>query len=196
MAWPGAEPASVDALTTTVDLVSTLCEVFGVDEPEGTHGHSMVPLIEGSADRIREWALTGYWGREITIVDDTRRYTRAPNASNRPLSMWSNRWSTMPIHSLPNVRLPDPDHRSTLDTMPHSDIPVIRQPFEAGDAIPFWAMRPSTEPVHELYDISLDPHETHNRAGQPEEAAMAEMLRSALNGLHAPDDQLVRLDLG
>ncbi|MEP6298739.1 MAG: sulfatase, partial [Ilumatobacter sp.] len=195
VAWPGARPTTVDSLTTTVDLFATLCDVFGVNPPNGTHGHSIVPLIDGSADRIRDWALTGYWGREITIVDDTHRYTRAPLATNRPLSMWSNRWSTMPIHSLPNLRLPHPDHRATLDTMPHSDVAVIRQPFDVGDAVPFWALRPEVEPVHELYDVSVDPDETENRSGTTDETALVELLRTALDDLQAPTDQLVRLGL-
>lgn len=195
VSWPGVAPGSIDALTTTVDLFSTLCDVFGVDQPDGTHGRSIVPLIDGSTEKIRDWALTGYWGREVTIVDDTRRYTRAPVAANRPLSMWSNRWSTMPIHSLPNVRLPNPDHRATLDTMPFSDIPVIRQPFDAGDAIPFWAIRPEQDPVHELYDMADDPGERRNLAGRVDETEMVELLRHALASVRAPNDQRVRLDL-
>lgn len=199
VSWPGSAPGTVDALTTTVDIFSTLCDMFGVTEPEGTHGRSIVPLIERSATSIRDWAITGYWGREITITDGRHRYTRAPIASNRPLSMWSNRWSTMPIHALPNLRLPDPDHRAFLDTMPHSSIPVIRQPFDVGDAIPFWAIRPPGDPTapppHELYDVLTDPGETENLAGGAEERAMRDLLSFALDELEAPDDQRQRLAL-
>ena len=50
-----------------------------------------------------------------------------------PLSMWSNRWSTMPVHKgLEDfMKFPKPDRRAALDFMPGSDVPVIRQPFEA-----------------------------------------------------------------
>ncbi len=39
----------------------------------------------------------------------------------------------MPIPAYPDVRLPRPDRRATLETMPGTDVPVIRQPFVAGD---------------------------------------------------------------
>ena len=72
---------------------------------------------------------------------DRHKYARAPVDDNFPLSMWSNRWSTMPVHKglEDYMRFPNPDRRATLDFMPGADVPVIRQPFEAGDVLPFWA---------------------------------------------------------
>ena len=71
-----------------------------------------------------------------TCIADHAKYVRAPVGGNVPLSMWSNRWSTMPIHAYPDLRLPLPDDRAVLDRMPGSTVPVIRQPFAAGDALP------------------------------------------------------------
>ena len=62
-----------------------------------------------------------------------------PAGENFPLSMWSNRWSTMPAGHA-HLRLPRPDERAWLDRMPGTKVPVIRQPFEPGDMIPYWAM--------------------------------------------------------
>ena len=84
--------------------------------------------------------LAGIWGREVHVIDGEHKYARGPAADNAPLSMWSNRWSTMPIPTMPDLRLPRPDRRATLDFMPGSDVPVIRQPFQPGDLLPFWAM--------------------------------------------------------
>jgi arylsulfatase A-like enzyme len=195
VAWPGRPADTIDALTTTVDIFSTLCDVFDASPPAGVHGSSLNPLLDGTASAIREWAITGYWGREITITDGTVRYTRSPVAANRPLSMWSNRWSTMPIHSLPNLRLPMPDVRAVLDTMPYSDIPVIRQPFDVDDPVPFWAYRAPDGVSNELFDISVDPDENENLASGALEDEMVDLLRSALTALEAPEDQLVRLAL-
>ena len=139
VAWPGAAPGTNGALTTTVDLHATLCDVFGVVAEHRTHGESLVPLLEGTATSVREWALCGVWGREVHVADATRTYARTPVEGNRPLSMFSNRWSTMPVHFLPDIRLPRPDHRAWLDRLPGSDVPVIRQPFDPSDSIPFWA---------------------------------------------------------
>ena len=80
------------------------------------------------------------WGREVHVISaDGQKYVRGPAGENAPLSMWSNRWSTMPIMSAPELRLPRPDDRAELARMPGSDVPVIRQPFGAGDDVPFWA---------------------------------------------------------
>jgi hypothetical protein len=107
--------------------------------------------------------------------------------------MWSNRWSTMPLPTQPDVKLPMPDDRAFLDRMPGSTIPVIRQPFDAGDFLPFWAY---TDFVGTLaYDLGEDPNEDRNLASDRLGKELAEMLRAALVEVDAPDDQLARLGL-
>lgn len=45
---------AVDALVSHLDLYPTLCELTGVPQPEGLQGVSLCPLLEGSADRVRD----------------------------------------------------------------------------------------------------------------------------------------------
>jgi len=197
VAWPGAEGGrSIDALTTTVDLFATIADAFGAEVPQRTHGRSLAPLLDGTATAIREWALTGIWGCEVHVTDGHTKLGRAPVEGNRPLSMWSNRWSTMPVAAFPDLRLPRPDRRATLDFMPGSDVPVIRQPFDASDALPYWALRGRfTGDV--LFDLDDDPAEERNLAGSGGrlETEARDRLRAALEEVDAPDEQLVRLDL-
>src|SRR5208337_3829544 len=101
IAWPGVGAKSIDALTTSVDLCATLADTFGVKIAHRTHGRSLVPLITGQARSIRDWALAGVWGREVHVIDAESKYARAPADVNAPLSLWSNRWSTMPVHNMP-----------------------------------------------------------------------------------------------
>jgi arylsulfatase A-like enzyme len=201
VAWPGVAPGRCHALTTTVDLHATIADAFGVTDrvEHRTHGCSLVPLLDGSATSVREWALAGVWGREVHVVGDQGRgrgplkYCRAPAAANEPLSMWSNRWSTMPVHAFPEIRLPRPDGRARLARMPGSAVPVIRQPFDASDALPFWASS-RFDGTH-LYDIDDDPGEERNLAGTAAERAAADLLRAALDDVDAPADQYARLGL-
>jgi hypothetical protein len=130
----------------------------------------------------------------VHVTDGHHKYARASPGDNLPLSMWSNRWSTMPVHAIPGLRLPRPDGRATLDTMPGSDVPVIRQPFAAGDALPYWA-RLGSFSGHHLYDLDADPGEDINLAGTPLEAELVDVLRHALGHVEAPADQFVRLGL-
>ncbi len=208
VAWPGRRadaPSSIRALTTNVDLHATLADVFNVENhvTHRTHGRSLVPLLTESASSIRDWALSGVWGREVQLVhavtttggerDLTYTYARGPADGNAPLSMWSNRWSTMPVHGFGDIRLPMPDDRAWLDRMPGSTVPVIRQPFVAGDALPFWAgTRFSGNHLHNVID---DPAQEHDLADSKLQTEIAEVLRSALVDVDAPTDQFERLGL-
>jgi arylsulfatase A-like enzyme len=194
IAWPGAAARTVDALTTSVDLAATLADLFGVAFEHRTHGRSLLPLIRGEARALREWVLSGVWGREVHVVTERRKYARAPQARNEPLSLWSNRWSTMPVHNLPELRLPPPDERATLDRMPGTTVPVLRQPLRADDVLPLWAWGEFSG--NHLYDLADDPSEDRNLAGTAAERDAADALRAALDEVEAPRDQLARLGLG
>jgi hypothetical protein len=135
------------------------------------------------------------YGGWVQITDGTRKYARGAVESNFPLSMWSNRWSTMPVPGLEDeVLLPRPDKRARLDFMPGTEIPVIRQPFEPGDRVPFWAGRGCVD-THFLFDLDVDPAEDENLAGTRQEREMTDLLRVALESIDAPDDQFQRLGI-
>lgn len=196
--WPGSDAGVCDSLTTNVDLNATIADIFGVTLEHRTHGRSMVPLLDGTSSTIREWAIGGVFGNWVQVTDGRNKYARAPVDGNFPLSMWSNRWSTMPVSGVgvsAFAPFPKPDRRAELDFMPGSDVPVIRQPFEPGDVLPFWAGGANAVGQHHLYDILDDPEEIENRVGERREADMADLLRTALTEVEAPDEQLTRLGL-
>lgn len=195
VAWPGAEPRTVDALTTSVDVHATIAEVFGVEGGDHrVHGRSLVPVVTGAATHVREHVLCGIWGRHVEVIDRDHLYARAPSGDNFPLAMWSNRWSTMPIHAYPQVVLPRPDRRAALAFPPGSDVPVIRQPFAPGDMLPFWGVGAAADD-HHLYDLGEDPAAARNLAGSRAEKEALDLLRAALDGVDAPAEQLDRLGL-
>jgi arylsulfatase A-like enzyme len=192
--WPGVEPGRCDALTTSVDLHATLCDTFGAVPEHRTHGRSLVPLLDGTADRVRDHLLAGYWGHWVYVLDDQRTYGRSAVDDGFPIEMWSNRWSSMPIHHVVHgYRFPRPDQRATLTTMPGSDVPVIRQPWEPGDMLPFWGMGAAVDD-HHLYDWD-DADETDNQIGSSAEAEATDLLRHALDTVEAPAHQYARLGL-
>ncbi len=197
VAWPGVEGGGrCDALTTNVDLHATIADVFGAAVDHVTHGTSLAPLLTGERTAVRDWAIGGVYGGWVQVTDGTRKYIRASVGDGYPLSMWSNRWSTMPVTGLEDlVKLPTPDGRARLDHMPGTEIPVIRQPFEPGDMLPFWASSPRIAGRHALYDVGVDPDEQENRCGESAETEMADLLRTALRAVEAPDEQLTRLGL-
>lgn len=194
VAWPGRPAGQIDALTTSVDLHATIADLFEVRSKHRTHGHSLIPLLTGSARDVRDHVLCGVWGRHVQLLDSHRLYSRCPTGSNFPLSLWSNRWSTMPRPGHLLHRLPRPDHRAQLDTMPGSTVPVIRQPFSPGDMLPFHAYDVETD-HHRLFDLDDDPDELVNRAGTTDEVDAIDLLRDALEAVDAPRDQFERLGI-
>ena len=195
VAWPGVQPQRIDALTTTVDIHATLADIFGVAVEHRTHGRSLTPLITGGKSEVRDYVLYGYWGREVHVTDGRWRYVRRPVGKNAPLSLWSNRWSTLPLYDVGQSRFPRPDSRAVLDYYPGSTVPVLRQPFVEGDLFPFWAPAQLESNEQLLFDVEEDPGESVNRAGGREEGAMRDLLRSALDSFEAPSEQLVRLGI-
>jgi hypothetical protein len=138
------------------------------------------------------------YGNWVQVTDGQYKYARAPVGANVPLSMWSNRWSTMPAQRGLEVFMPfpPPDRRASLDYMPGSDIPVIRQPFEPGDVLPYWASAGAGNAGNNhLYDITDDPDEFENRCGEAGEAKMIDLLHTALTEVEAPPDQFARLGI-
>ena len=193
IAWPGAPAGASDALTTNVDLSrpSPTCSASRCSS--APTAARCCRCCSGEQSSVREFALAGVWGREVHLIDAERKYARAPSGDNTPLSLWSNRWSTMPVSRMPELTLPTPDDRAVLDRMPGSRIPVIRQPFRAGDTLPFWAMGKFSGNC--LYRVRDDPAEENNLAGSRAEKDAADALRAALVSIDAPADQLERLGL-
>jgi len=101
----------------------------------------------------------------------------------------------MPIHALPGYRMPRPDDRAWLDHAPGSDVPVIRQPFDPSDDLPFWAGGRFDGDL--LYDRSEADAtgEVRDQADTGAATEMAELLVEALRAIDAPDEQRARLGL-
>ena len=98
----------------------------------------------------------------------------------------------MPVHAFPDIRLPRPDGRAYLDRMPGSEVPVIRQPFDVGDPVPFWA-HDGRYVGDQLFDRRNDPIEVENRVDAL--SGPLDALRAALESLEAPTEQLERLGI-
>ena len=39
-----------------------------------THGRSLAPVVDGTQSSVREWALSGIWGREVHLLTDHAKY--------------------------------------------------------------------------------------------------------------------------
>jgi arylsulfatase A-like enzyme len=52
----------IDALTSHIDVFPTVCELLDIGKPEWLEGESLLPLVRGEDDEIREFAEVSYHG--------------------------------------------------------------------------------------------------------------------------------------
>ena len=50
----------VHTMTQTADLLPTICDTLGIEEPVGVHGQSLLPLVRGEKLKLREFAVSGF----------------------------------------------------------------------------------------------------------------------------------------
>lgn len=171
---------TVDALTSTVDLFSTIVELAGAGAGErARHGRSVLPLLTGG-EPGRDALLYGTFGEGVCCTDGEWTIFKSPTG-DAPLYSYSSQL----VESLVVKVLAVPVGHGTFlpgVEMPQWQIPVDRTPRSRED---FLFHRPS------------DPGQTRNlwdaEPGQRER--MLRLLRELIDDEGAPPEQLERLGL-
>lgn len=57
----------ISALIETCDMAPTILDFLHIDVPEHMHGQSLLPLIRGQIDGLREYAYSGYFNQQWSI---------------------------------------------------------------------------------------------------------------------------------
>lgn len=78
LAGPGIPEGRSDALVYLMDLFPTFCEIGGAKIPDGVDGRSILPVIRGSAPRIRDTLYTAYRDSQRAIRDERWKLIRYP----------------------------------------------------------------------------------------------------------------------
>jgi arylsulfatase A-like enzyme len=168
---PDGRSDRTDAVTSAVDIYATLLESGGASVPGNTHSRSLLPLVTGETDTHREYALYGYFGKDVCVTDG--RYTYFHPGDDTTMNVYS---------TMQEQGSADPDDTATL---PYVDTAVWRIPVQE-------IRRQATEPT--LYDTEDDPAQTANLVEErPAEAErMRGLVRDALETLEAPAEQFDR----
>jgi arylsulfatase A-like enzyme len=80
IAGPGIPHGSSDALVYLIDVYPTLCELAGVPIPPSVEGQSLVPLLRGSATRVRDSLFTAYIDVQRAVRDERYKLIVYPEA--------------------------------------------------------------------------------------------------------------------
>ncbi|MBO9604857.1 MAG: sulfatase-like hydrolase/transferase [Paenibacillaceae bacterium] len=193
--------ACVDALTQNIDLAPTLVDLLapdGVKPRNKLHGKSWLPLLNGETERIRDYALYGYFGKNVNITNGTHTYFRAAvRPDNSPISLYTAMPTTF-WHYLGHEYIADFARIETGRFLQWTDYPVYKF---AGDLI---ELRDKSQAFnclgehireHLLFDLQHDYGQLRPLADPQLEAAFLALLKRALAEHDAPPEQYARLGL-
>ena len=172
------------SLTQTIDLMPTICELFGAEIPTEVQGRSMLPLLEEDLLDGRA-AIFGYWGGGINLVDGRYTYFCYPkDMKNQDLYQYT----LMPAHM---TKLFTVEELKSASLVPPFDftkgVPLLRIAHKSKvdsktHSFHFPEKMEDTNTV--LYDLENDPGQTKPVT----DAAVVERLNEALFSLMAEND--------
>ena len=182
----------IGALTQTIDLMPTLLDLHG--EAPGPHvrGKSLLPLLDGRAEKVRDIALYGIFGGAINATDGRHTYFRYPaDMEGTPLF----EYTLMPAHNRSLFTIdelaPATLHRGFDFTR---GAPVLRMPARA-DAKRSPRQGGFADARTVLYDLARDPGQLSPLDAPDLEAAVCDAIRSEMAAHEAPAELYDRFDL-
>ncbi|MDE0112675.1 MAG: sulfatase [Albidovulum sp.] len=187
--FPG-EGRRISALTQTVDLHSTLVEASGGQPPqETTHSKSILPLLDGRANAIRNEVVYGTFGQGVCISDGEWTLFKSP-IEGKPLYFYST-MITRPL-------IVDNPVDGRLGTRPAR--PEGHGYFDATVPYPLWKLPIEIDPRtydNFLFDRANDPEQTRNlwECAPGQRDRMMRLLRNSLEEEGYPAEQRDRLGL-
>jgi arylsulfatase A-like enzyme len=175
-AFPGG--GTVDSLTSTVDLFSTVAELAGADV-EARHGRSLVPLLAGG-EPGRDALLYGTFGQGVCCTDGEWTIFKSPAGD-------------APLYSYTSLLVESLDVRGLAE-------PLAADRFLPGVSLPQWQVPVTVRPLSRddfLFHRPSDPGQTRNLwAEEPEQRErMLGVLRALIEREGAPPEQWARLGL-
>lgn len=170
----------ITALSTTVDLFATTLEIAGITAPK-THSKSLVPLLLGNTDSVREAHIYGTFGQGVCCTDGVSSIFKSPSPENNPLFAYS----CSIFDSL------------TVDTIHR---PEAQGFFIEGIDLPQWQIPIEVTPLTSenfLFNRKDDPQQVSNLwETEPEERKrMLELMGDLIAQEGAPEEQWQRLGL-
>jgi len=73
----------IDAFIETCDMMPTILDFLGLKGPEDMHGQSILPLVAGDVEKLRDYAYSCWHGRSWSIRDRDWSYLLWLNADDR-----------------------------------------------------------------------------------------------------------------
>jgi len=181
------------SLTQTIDLMPTICELFGAQVPDEVEGRSLLTYLDGDEPQ-RKAVMFGYWGGGVNVVDgrytwfcypkdmknqDLYQYTLMPAHMTKLFTIEELKSASLvpPFDFTKGVPLLRIAHRSKANTKTHS----YHFPEKMED----------TNTV--LYDLESDPAQTTPIHAPDVEARLRAELFHLMEENDAPSEAMKRM---
>ena len=185
-------PRRSQALTTVVDIAATVLDVYDIDRGH-MDGRSILPLLRGEREQIREYALYGWFGAYMQITDGTYTYLKAPESlDNGPLYIYRMTWNSAPWWNIPV-----PDRRLETDYyIPHEDRAIGRILLNKEEKYELGIQKSQIAEPTQLFNVLEDPDQTRDLSGDGRLVnRYDDFLIRALREVGCPPEQFQRLAL-
>ncbi len=185
---PGGRLAGerVSHLTQNIDLLPTLCDYFGAETPEGVHGYSWMPFLEGGTEVEfpRQAAIYGWFGQSVNITTGKHSYFRAPAGDhNGPLYAYSAMpttiWRYWPEEAFEKI--------DAGRFLPFTKMPVFRLPMD-GPISPL-----NNENL--LFDLEADPRQSTPIDDGDVEQDLIKLMKTEMERIQSPEEQYQRIGI-
>lgn len=181
----------VTALSTAADICATVTDLHGASTEKPSYGRSLLPLVTGEAESVRDYVLYGYYGAQLAYCDGNHTFFKTPPGPNAPIVYRSTRLTGHPGGDwrLRKAWVED-ETRSAGPHLAESgiDYPVLR--FQ----IPGQLMHSVAEKGPDtLYDFRTDHAQERPIRSGPELDAYREKLRNAMEAERFPASEFERL---
>lgn len=168
------------ALVQTIDIPATLLDFFHVPIPENMHGKSLRPVIE-SDEKVRDYALFGFFGAHVNITDGEWVYMKAPEVTEDYEGVKDlYEYTLMPTHMRAMFSQEELSNAVLWEAMPFTkDCPVLKVPAKP-------RITEATNYGTRLYCLKNDEHEQMPVLDFKEEKRMANALIRLLEENDSP----------
>lgn len=182
----------VGALTQTTDIMPTILDLFGVPVPKDVTGSSIMPLVFGTAQAIRDIAVYGIYAGAVNATDGRYTYFRYPDVME---SIGLYEYTLMPMHNRSLFELNELRKAQLHDGFDFTKgVPVLRVP-----ALPDAKRSPRqggfVDANTRLFDLQSDPQQTNPMRDEAVEAHLCAMIAAEMARHDAPAEAYARWDL-
>lgn len=190
---PDSWDTRVSALTQAIDLSPTLLDLFDLEACEHTQGKSMLPLLNGEAEEIRDLALFGVFGGAINATDGNHTYFLYPeDMEDQPIF----EYTLMPMHSTSLFEVRELEHAELVRGFDFTKgAPLLKVPALKDAKRPPMQGGGFAETHTRLYDLNDDPKQDSPVRNAEIEAWFDNKIRCEMQRHEVPNEAYNRFGL-